>query len=81
MRTQPTLPSKRARPEPLQHRTSPALEALVRRERVVQEAISLALLEDPEATEAPEIGRAHLESALDPRCGAPLRRAVGFGGG
>jgi len=49
-------------------------------ERVAHEAIALAVLASPAAESSPAIAREHLESALAPRCAAPLRRAVGFGG-
>lgn len=49
-------------------------------ERTAHEAIAQALLEGPALeAECPEIRRIHLESALEPRGGALLKRAVGFG--
>ncbi len=47
-------------------------------ERLAQEAIALAVLEEQESEGPPEVRRAHLESALEPREGQGVRRTVGF---
>lgn len=47
-------------------------------ERLAQEAIALAALEEPESSSPPEVHRAHLESALEPRDAPGTRRAMGF---
>lgn len=50
-------------------------------ERLAQEAIALAALEEPESESPPEVRRAHLESALEPREGPGARRTMGFAAG